>query len=126
MSQPNDVGLNWAEGGCVNGDTQYQATGTTWQRAHVPDEGNYVSRSEFDPATGLLRVQRWLPDGDTMDKARALLKDGPIKGCSSDSTMLTRIATLQSDLAALLPPQPNERLVYHCQKGRLAPADPAP
>ena len=129
ISQPNDVGLNWAEGGCVNGDTQYVASGTLWQRASVPDEANYVSTSQFDPATGTLRVQRWLPDLDTMDKARALLKDetgkGPIKGCGTDSDRLARIATLQSDLTALLPAQPNERIVYHCQKGRLAPADPA-
>ncbi|MDI1294362.1 MAG: serine protease, partial [bacterium] len=113
------------EGGCVNGDTQYAAIGTGWQRATVPDTGNYISMGSFDPATGLVRVQRWLPDGDTMDKARALLKDKPIKGCASDPAMLGRIATLQSDLSALLPAQPNERLVYHCQKGRLVPRDAA-
>ena len=126
VSQPNDIGFNWAEGGCVNGDTQYLASGTTWQRAHVPEEGNYISRSDFDPATGMLRVQRWLPDGETMDKARALLTDGPIKGCSSTPAILGKIANLQQELSALLPAQPNERLVYHCQKGRLAPTDPTP
>ncbi|OAN55625.1 S1C family serine protease [Sphingobium sp. TCM1] len=125
VSQPNDIGFNWAEGGCVNGDTQYVSVGTQWQRPTVPDEANYVTTSQFDPATGTLRVQRWLPDLDTMGKARALLRDGPIKGCGADSGRLARIATLQSDMTALLPPQPNERIVYHCQKGRLAPADPA-
>lgn len=129
VSQPNDIGLNWADGGCVNGDTQYVASGTIWQRATVPDDANYLTSSQFDPATGTLRVQRWLPDLDTMDKARALLKEGsgkgPIKGCGSDSELLSRIATLQSDMTTLLPAQPNERIVYHCQKGRLAPADPA-
>ncbi|WP_298395334.1 serine protease [Sphingobium sp.] len=129
VSQPNDIGFNWAEGGCVNGDTQYVASGTGWQRTIVPDDSNYVTSSQFDPASGTLRVQRWLPDLDTMDKARALLKDGsdasPIKGCGSDSALLTRIASLQSNMTTLLPAQPNERIVYHCQKGRLAPADPA-
>ncbi|SER94568.1 S1C family serine protease [Sphingobium sp. YR768] len=125
VSQPNDVGFNWAEGGCVNGETQYVSVGTQWQRATVPDDHNFVSTSQFDPATGTLRVQRWLPDLDTMDKIRALQKDGPIKGCGSDSERLTRIAALQSDMTALLPAQPNERIIYHCQKGRLAPADPA-
>jgi hypothetical protein len=72
-----------------------------------------------------LRIQRWLPDADTMDKARALLKDGPIRACGSDSHLLGRIAGLRSGLAALLPAQPNERLVYHCRKGRLAPPDPS-
>lgn len=125
ISQPNDMPFNWAEGGCVNADLQYVATGTGWQRASVPDDSNYVSVSRFDPATGMIRVQRWLPDGDTMDKARALLNDKPIKGCASDPDTLARIATLQSGLSALLPAQPNERLVYHCQKGRLSPKDTA-
>ncbi|MBH1993029.1 MAG: trypsin-like peptidase domain-containing protein [Sphingomonadaceae bacterium] len=126
VSQPNDIGFHWTEGGCVDEKTQYIASGTQWQRASVPAEGNYVTTSNFDPATGMLRVQRWLPDLDTMDKARALLKDKPVQGCGGDPDSLARIATLQSDLTALVPAQPNERIVYHCQKGRLAPADPAP
>jgi hypothetical protein len=51
------------------------------------------------------------------------LKNGPIRGCGSDSALLAKIASLQTDLAALLPAQPNERIVYNCQKGRLAPPD---
>ncbi|HUD93396.1 serine protease [Sphingobium sp.] len=125
VSQPNDVGFNWSDGGCVNGDSQYVSVGTQWQRPTIPEDANYVSTSQFDPATGTLRVQRWLPDIDTMDKVRGLLKDKPAKGCGSDSDLLARIATLQSDMTALLPAQPNERIIYHCQKGRLAPADPA-
>lgn len=124
VSQPNDIPFHWTEGGCVDGDTQYVSSGTGWQRANVPDEGNFVTLSRFEPGTGLLRIQRWLPDIDTMAKIRALAKDGPIKGCGGDSDRLGRIATLQTDLRALLPPQPNERLVYHCQKGRLSPAEP--
>ena len=56
---------------------------------------------------------------------RTRVKDKPIKGCGSDADLLRKIATLRSDAAALLPAQPNERIVYHCQKGRLAPADEA-
>ncbi len=123
VSQANDIPFRWAEGGCVDGQTQYVASGTKWQRAQVPEDRNFVSVSEFDPATGLLRVQRWLPDGDTMDKVHALLKDKPIRGCGNDPDLLARIAALRSDLAALLPAQPNERLVYRCQKGRLTPPD---
>jgi hypothetical protein len=96
----------------------------------VPDEGNYATLSRFDPATGTLRVERWLPDLDTMDKLRALVKDGagkpPVKGCGADAEHLSRIASIGTDMAALLPAQPNERLIYHCQKGRLAPVDPTP
>jgi len=123
VSEPNDLGFNWADGGCVDGGTQYITSGTGWQRASVPDDHNFVTVSRFDPATGTLRVQRWLPDLDTMAKARALLKNGPIRRCGSDSALLAKIASLQTDLAALLPAQPNERIVYHCQKGRLAPPD---
>ncbi|MDE0946698.1 MAG: serine protease [Sphingobium sp.] len=125
VSQPNDIGFNWAEGGCVDGSTQYVASGTKWQRASVPAQGNFVTMSAFDPASGTLRVQRWLPDMDSMTKARALLGDTPFPECSAEPEALARIATLQSDLTALLPAQPNERIVYHCQKGRLAPADAA-
>lgn len=123
VSQANDIGFHWAEGGCVDGDTQYVGVGRGWERASVPDTGNFITISHFDPATGTLRVQRWLPDGGTMDKARDLLKAVPARSCGSDSALLSKIASLRSDIAALLPAQPNERLVYHCQKGRLAPKD---
>lgn len=121
ISQPNDIGFTWTEGGCVNGDSQYVASGTRWQRPDVPAESNYLTASSFDPATGMLRVDRWLPDADLMDKARALIAQKPVQGCSAKPENLARIAALQSDLAALVPAQPNERIVYHCQKGRLAP-----
>ncbi|MCP1471198.1 hypothetical protein J3E64_002902 [Sphingobium sp. OAS761] len=125
VSQPSDIGFGWAEGGCVDGDTQYISVGQQWARTLVPADGNFVSKSQFDPATGILRVQRWLPDLGTMDKIRALAKDKETKGCGADTDRLTRIAGLESDIGALLTAQPNERIVYHCQKGRLAPADAA-
>lgn len=123
VSPANDMAFTWAEGGCVNGSTQYVSSGTGWQRATVPEEGNYITVSRFEPATGILRVQRWLPDSDTMAKARELLREQPVRGCRNDPEMLGRIASLQSNLSALLPAQPNERLVYRCQKGRLTPPD---
>ncbi|MEQ6332010.1 serine protease [Sphingobium sp. MK2] len=125
VSQPNDIGFHWAEGGCVDGDTQYVTSGTKWQRASIPAQSNFVTISVFDPASGTLRVQRWLPDMENMAKARALLGDKPFPGCGADPDALARIATLQSELSALLPAAPNERIVYHCQKGRLAPAEAA-
>jgi hypothetical protein len=125
ISEANDIPFNWTQSGCVNGSSQYVSAGSEWERATVPDSGNFITVSRFSPATGTLRIQRWLPDADTMDKARALLKDGPIRACGSDSHLLGRIAGLRSGLAALLPAQPNERLVYHCRKGRLAPPDPS-
>ncbi|MFB0875276.1 MULTISPECIES: S1C family serine protease [unclassified Sphingobium] len=126
VSQPNDIGFNWSDGGCVDGDTQYVAIGSQWQRTSIPDEGNYATASQFDPASGTLRVKRWLPDLDTMEKLRALTRDKPVEGCSADATLLARVAALRGDVTALLPAQPNERIVYLCQKGRLAPADSAP
>ncbi|HWV12088.1 MAG TPA: serine protease [Sphingobium sp.] len=124
ISQANDVPFNWTATGCANGNSQYVSAGNDWERAPIPESGNFITLNRFDPATGTLRVQRWLPDGDTMAKARALLKDRPIKACGSDPDLLARIAALRNDLGALLPAQPNERLVYRCRKGRLAPADP--
>ena len=125
VSEANDIPFNWTGTGCANGNSQYVSAGNEWERATVPESGNFVAVSRFDPATGTLRVQRWLPDSDAMDKARATLKDGAIKACGTDPDLLARIASLRTDLAALLPAQPNERLVYHCRKGRLSPPDPA-
>ncbi|NIJ15117.1 S1C family serine protease [Sphingobium vermicomposti] len=124
VSEANDVPFNWVGSGCVNGGTQYVSSGNDWERATVPESGNFITLSRFDPATGTLRVQRWLPDSETMEKARALSKDVPAKGCGANPDRLASIASLRSDLSALLPAQPNERLVYHCRKGRLAPSDP--
>ncbi|WP_028055674.1 S1C family serine protease [Sphingobium bisphenolivorans] len=121
VSQPNDLAFNWAEGGCVDGATQYVSSGTGWQRASIPGEGNYVTLSRFEPATGTLSVQRWLPDIDTMAKVRALAGKREVKGCGSDAGRLASIASIQTDLRTILPAQANERLVYHCQKGRLSP-----
>ena len=125
VSEANDIPFHWTESGCVNGSTQYVSIGTQWERASVPEAGNYIAISRFDPATGILRIQRWLPDSDTMDKAHAQVKDAPGRTCGSDSVLLSKIAALRSTVAALLPPQPNEQLVYHCQKGRLSPPDTA-
>lgn len=123
VSPATDIPFNWTDAGCANGTMQYMSVGTGWERASIPDAGNFVTVSRFDPATGILRVQRWLPDMDLMAKARALVKDGPIHTCGSDPGLQSKIAALKTDLGALLPAQPNERLVYRCQKGRLAPAD---
>ena len=123
VSEATDIPFHWSQTGCANGNLQYVSVGTGWERATIPDSGNFVTLSRFDPATGTLRVQRWLPDIDTMDKVRALAKDGPIRSCGEDGALQAKIASLQSNLAALLPAQPNERLVYHCQKGRLTPSD---
>ncbi|EZP72808.1 Peptidase S1 [Sphingomonas paucimobilis] len=123
VSEANDIPFHWTGNGCVNGNSQYVSAGNEWERATVPESGNFITVSRFDPATGTLRVQRWLPDGETMDKARAFLKDGPAKACGTDPGLLAKIASLRSDLASLLPAQPNERLVYHCTKGRLSPGD---
>ncbi|MGE4322840.1 MAG: trypsin-like peptidase domain-containing protein [Sphingobium sp.] len=125
VSQPVDVSFGWTDRGCVNGDTQYIAAGTRWQGVvapRSPDGGSHVAFSIFDPATGQLRTQRWLPDADTMAKVRELAKSVPAKGCSTDPAILSGIAALQAGLTALLPAQPNERLTYRCQKGRLTPA----
>jgi hypothetical protein len=125
ISQPNDIGLNWAEGGCVDRDRQFVSVGTQWQRSDVPEDRQVVTDSRFDPATGTLRVQRWLPDADMMEKARALASENGVKGCTADAAAQAKIAALQPGLAALLPAQPNERLVYRCQKGLLTPKDDA-
>lgn len=119
VSQPIDRPFNWQDGGCVNRDTQFLSEGARWRRTLAPDDANFIAEQIFDPASGQLVVRRWLPDPDTMAKARAMVEKAQVKGCFADADQRTALATLENDLRALLNGPPNERLVHRCQKGRL-------
>ncbi len=116
VSETKDVSVKWAEGGCVNGDTQYGEETTGWSRIFVPNTEAAVSINSFDPATGAYKVERFLPDAATMDQARQLRSHFTFSGCTADAETLGKLQQMQSEIRAVLPPQPNERLVYRCQK----------
>lgn len=120
VSDVSDVKLNWAQGGCVNGATQYGRDGDTWSRVLVPATDATVSINSFDPTTGTYKVERFLPSSDLVDQARALRGHLTVDGCTADPAALASLAQMQSQIRSLMPPQPNERLVYNCM-----PAKPA-
>lgn len=124
VSALDDVPLRWSEGGCVNGKTQFLAEGTAWTRIFARTAEDAIVVSSFEPTTATFRNDRYLADADTLEKARALRAKFTGGACTADPDAMTALAQAQAELRATLPMQPNERLVYHCVKGK--PPAPAP
>ena len=122
VSDTVDVPLNWSETGCINGKTQLVRTGTTWSRVFVPNEEESASIRSFDPATGTYRSEKYALDAATAETARKARTGVTIASCTTDPAQLDALARMESSVRALLPPQPNERLVYHCTKAKPAAA----
>ena len=77
--------------------------------------------ASIDPTGKEYRVDRYLLDADTMAKAREIRAGVTLKSCTADPDALAGLATQQEAIRAVLPPTPNERLVYQCQKAAAAP-----
>lgn len=116
VSPTTDVRLNWTADGCVNGSTQYARDTTGWSRILVPTDEAAVSINSFDPATGTYKVDRFLLDADTTDQIRRVRSGIRGTGCTGNSTALEQLQQAHSEIRAILPAQPNERLVYSCKK----------
>ncbi|MBT2188479.1 S1C family serine protease [Sphingobium nicotianae] len=126
VSDTTDVPFTWNEDGCLNGQTQFAKMQGVWSRVLVPAEEASISVRSFDPVIGRYRTDKYLVDADTADRARALREKIKWTGCTIDPDKLAQLASMQAEIQALLPAQPNERLVYHCEIGKGAPAAPAP
>ncbi|HST37684.1 MAG TPA: trypsin-like peptidase domain-containing protein, partial [Allosphingosinicella sp.] len=123
VSTANEVPLDWAVNGCVNGRTQYAQNGETWTRTLVPEGEQAVAVLEFTPATGDYVVTRYLLDAQSLTRVRALRRDVDTKACTGDAEARTVLADQQREIARILPRLPNERLVYACERqGAAAPA----
>jgi len=117
VSSTDDVPVDLAKGGCVNERTQYtKGADGRWQRILVPNEEATVTTASIDPETREYRVERYLLDAETMEKAREIRAASDIKGCTADPTALAAFTAQQDAVKAVLPPTPNERLVYRCQQ----------
>ncbi|MGB3803970.1 MAG: serine protease, partial [Sphingopyxis granuli] len=117
VSSTIDVPVEIGGDGCINRRTQYaQGTDGRWQRILVPNEEATVTIASIDDGAHEYRVERYLLDAETMAKARALRAAAEIKGCAADPQALAAFATQQDAIKGALPPTPNERLVYRCQK----------
>jgi hypothetical protein len=111
VSEPRDETLDWSAAGCA-GDTQFAEADERWARADVSAREAVASIRRFDPAASRYTVERYFLPADTLAAARALQSKYPARGCSADSARLT--GNLTQALRDLLPPAPNERLVYGC------------
>jgi Trypsin-like peptidase domain len=115
VSTANQVPLDWAESGCVNGRTQYAQDGDSWTRILAPEGEQAVAVLEFTPATGDYIVTRYLLDAATMGRVRTLRGPGEAGACTADGAARDRLAERQREIARILPRLPNERLVYACE-----------
>lgn len=116
VSPTTDVRLTWAADGCVNGSTQYAREPEGWSRILVPTDEAAVSINSFDPATGTYKVDRYLLDAATADQAHRMRTAVRASGCTGNASTLEQLQQTQNDIRAILPAQPNERLVYTCQR----------
>jgi hypothetical protein len=121
VSPTNDIPLDWTDGGCMNGRTQYARNGDVWSRILVPNGEQDVSVLEFRPGNGEYVVTRYALDADAMTRLRALRRGVEVKACTADTDTRTVLADQQRDVAAALPHLPNERLVYACEHQGVAP-----
>jgi serine protease Do len=111
------VPLDWKDGGCVNGKTQYGNNSGVWSRAFVPNAEPTVTVQSYDPAKSRYTVERYLMAADAMEKARAVRARYTNKTCVSDPGQRQSVADMEAAIRATLPPAPNERLVFDCRKG---------
>jgi V8-like Glu-specific endopeptidase len=114
VSSPKDVTLGWTGSGCINGKTQYLASGGQWSRVLIPDDEQTASALSFDPVTRTYSSTRYLLTDSQMATLRKLRDQAKVTGCSTAYADTTRLTNQQGAIRAALPPLPNEKLVYAC------------
>lgn len=122
VSDSNDISLQWNEGGCVNGRTQYGLSPDGWMRILVPDNEQTVSVSRYDPASRTLRTDRYFLDLNTMNAAREARAGYQAPACDAGEDAARDFGDQQEAIRRLLPETPNERLVYSCGPGEIPQA----
>jgi len=115
VSDITDVPLDWSEGGCVNGRTQYGLAADGWSRILVPGSEDTISVNSYDPATRSYTVERYLMGLDTMTQARAARAKVKAPSCGASESDARLLGEGQQAIKALLPAEPNERMRYKCQ-----------
>ena len=115
LSKTDDVPLDWRADGCVNGKTQYGANAGTWSRTFVPNDEATVTIQSYDPAKSRYAVDRFLMGADAMDKAREIRGRYKNNACTADPAQRRSVADMETAIRAVLPSQPNEKLVFDCR-----------
>ncbi|QGN53498.1 S1C family serine protease [Novosphingobium sp. Gsoil 351] len=115
VSEVADVQLAWSAGGCVNGRTQYGLANDGWSRVLAPNDEATVSVNRYDPATRTYQAERFLLGLEAMNAARDARSAMKAPACGVDEATAREFGAGLQSIKALLPPHPNERLVYKCQ-----------
>lgn len=115
-TEPSPVALSISASGCVNGRTQYAASGDgAWQRVSVLKQEDAVSRLTFDPKAMTYVHERWLPDGAIMADVRATKDMLPSQACDLPDAGRMQLAQAQRTITSAMTSAPDERLVYRCK-----------
>ncbi len=114
VSDTADVLFDWTESGCINGRTQYVDNAGTWGRSFVPNEEAQVSLVSYAPETKTYRIERYLLGMDAMATAREARRRYDVKSCSTDAVTREKIDNMNKAVREVLPPTPNELLVFSC------------
>ena len=78
------------------------------------DSGEMCSCIHRSIATGTYKTQRYLLDLETMQRLRAERAKFEAPACGADEAAARRLGDAEAALKALLPAEPNERMVYKC------------
>ncbi|MFN2101184.1 S1C family serine protease [Altererythrobacter sp. MF3-039] len=113
-ARTDDVEFAWEDGGCVNDRTQYGMVAGDWLRVMVPDDEDAVSVNRYDPQTRTFQSDRYLLSRSELSAARSERGKYEAPKCGIDNAA-AQLGDMQSALLAMLPPRPNERLVYSCE-----------
>lgn len=114
-TDPVPVTLSITESGCVNGRTQYAASGNgAWERVSVPKQEDAVARLTFDPKAMTYVQERWLPDEETLAAARSAKDKLPSQSCGLPEDGRKKLADAQRNITGAMTSAPDERLVYRC------------
>jgi S1-C subfamily serine protease len=115
VSAGQDVEMDFAANGCVNGRTQYvQGRDGLWSRTLVPNQDATISRMTYNPVTGDYVMRRYLMPLSTMERARALRGTAAAQGCSANTAQRAGLLAREDAIRALLPTNANEELVHRC------------
>ncbi|NNM76051.1 trypsin-like peptidase domain-containing protein [Sphingomonas sp. ID1715] len=116
VSEPSDLTLEWTAGGCEGGKSAFAETDSGYERAEVSPREAIAQLRRFDSTAGRLMVERYFLSAETASAARTLQRRHAAPGCTAEADRAA--AELNAALRDLLPPSPNERLVYSCAAGQ--------
>lgn len=118
VSSIADVSFLWKPDGCINGRTQYAQNGDKWIRSFVPNNDAQVSIVSYTPDSQTYRIERYLLGDEAMKKARDARNNFDVKSCSTDPSANGQVANMNNAVRVILPPQPNELLLFKCSTAK--------